>query len=169
MIRKNCQGEILMAQEMTLEEKKIFGESCSQKYILGKKRDKIKHEIDSIEHELKLVKIYKKYQQLYKKYKETLESKTFGRKKYESENEKWVEKYRKARSGLIELHPDKKIPVRETLEKKIFKLNDEYNEICKQYLSNEVVFNNLVKKGYSESNKRKTLNDTCPELELTLF
>lgn len=158
-----------MAREMTLEEKKIYGESCSQKFILGEKRDKIKHEIDSIEHELKLIKIYKKYKQPYKTYKETLESKIFGRKKYEYENAKWVEKYRKARSGLIELHPDKKIPVRETLENKICKLNEEYDIVNKQYQANQAVFNNLVRKGYSESDKRKPLNDTCPELELTLF
>lgn len=158
-----------MSQYMTLDEKKIFSESCSQRFILGEKVNNIKQEIDSAEQELKLLKIYKKHQQSYREYKKVLDSKIFGRKKYESENAKWVKKYREALNGLIELHPDKKIPVRETIEKKICKLNNEYDEFYKKYLVNEDVLKKLKEKGYSESNKRKPLNDTCPELELTLF
>lgn len=137
-----------MSQYMTLDEKKIFDESCSQKFILGEKVNNIKQEIDSAEHELKLIKIYKKYQQSYREYKEVLDSKIFGRKKYESENVKWVEKYREARSELIKLHSDKKIPVRETLEKKICKLNNEYDEFYKKYLANEDVLKKLKGKVY---------------------
>lgn len=158
-----------MAQEITLEEKKILSTSRSQKLILGEKINNIRQEINSTERELKLIKIYKKYHQSYREYKEILDGKIFGRKKYESENAKWVEQYCEAHSELIELHPDKKIPVRETLENKICKLNEEYDIVNKQYQANQAVFNNLVRKGYSESDKRKPLNDTCPELELTLF
>lgn len=69
-----------MSQDMTLEEKNLFDESRSQKFILGQKHVNIKHEIDSIEHELKLINLYKKYHQSYKEYTEILNGKIFGRK-----------------------------------------------------------------------------------------
>ena len=123
----------------------------------------------AIKDEIRLIDAYKEYLKRYKEYKEILSKKIFGRKKYEKDNTDLVERYREIYNKIVELHPDKTIPARITLEKKLVKLECEYNEIYKQYRNNEILFRALMKKGYSGNKKSKPLNGTCPELELTLF